>query len=102
MMYAENNMNRTQLLLDDEQDRRLREMAARQNQSLSETIRQILDEYFAEQDRRTQEEALRTLDQLDHIRESASAQYGVYEGEPVNEARQERERQVEDVWQQQS
>jgi len=95
-------MNRTQLLLDDEQDRRLREMAARQNQSLSETIRQILDEYFAEQDRRTREEALRTLDQLDRIREDATVQYGMYEGEPVNEARQEREQQAEDVWKQQS
>jgi plasmid stability protein len=102
MMYAEAIMNRTQLLLDDEQDRRLREMAARQNKSLSETLRQILDEYFAEQDRRTREEALKTLDKLDRIREEATAKYGLFEGEPVHEAREERQRQAEDVWEQQS
>lgn len=92
-------MNRAQLLLDDEQDRRLREMAAREGKSLSEVFRRILDEYFAWQDRTAQDKALNALIKLDQIREAA-AEYGVYEGEPVNEARDERERQMEDVWKQ--
>ena len=39
-------MRRAQLLLNDEQDRRLREIAIREGKSLSEMVRQILDEYF--------------------------------------------------------
>ncbi|MGC8857191.1 MAG: ribbon-helix-helix protein, CopG family [Anaerolineae bacterium] len=92
-------MHRTQLLLNDEQDHRLRHMAIREGKSISEVVRQILDEYFAEQDRKAQMEALEALKGLDRIRE-ATAQYGVYVGDPVNEAREERERQMEDVWHQ--
>lgn len=91
-------MNRAQLLLDEAQDRRLREMASRQGKSISEIVRQILDEYFAQQDRKEQEEALAALAELDQIREKATAEYGVYGGEPVHEAREERERQVEEAW----
>lgn len=92
-------MNRAQLLLDDVQDRRLREMAAREGKSISEIVRQILDEYFARQDRQAQEENLRALQMLDRIREE-TARYGVYEGDPVNQAREERDAEMEDVWQQ--
>jgi plasmid stability protein len=96
------NMNRAQLLLDDTQDRRLREMASREGKSISEVVRQILDDYFAKQDRREQEEALKALEELGQIREKAASEYGVYEGDPVNEAREERIRQVEDSWKQSS
>jgi len=46
-MNVELNMNRAQLLLNDAQDRRLREMAADRGKSISEIVRQILDEYFS-------------------------------------------------------
>ncbi len=90
-------MYRTQLLLSEEQNQRLREMAVREGKSLSEVVRQILDEYFADQDRRVQMEALAALRGLDQIRE-ITAQYGVYVGEPVNEVREERKRQMEETW----
>ncbi len=90
---------RTQLLLDDEQNRRLREMAAREGKSLSEVVRNILDEYFAWQERRAQEEKLNLLQALDRIRER-TAQQGDYEGDLVNEAREERDAEMEDVWRQ--
>ncbi len=90
---------RTQLLLDDEQNRRLREMAAREGKSLSEVVRNILDEYFAWQERRAQEEKLNLLQALDRIRER-TAQQGVYEGDLVNEVREERDAEMEDVWRQ--
>ncbi len=92
-------MNRAQVLLDDTQARRLRELAAREGKSLSEIVRQILDEYFAWQDHRSQHENLRALQALDQIREK-TAQRGMYEGDPVNQARQERDAEMENIWQQ--
>ena len=92
-------MSRNQLILDNAHDRRLREIAYREGKSISEVVRQILDEYFAEKDRQAREEALKALDELDRIREAA-ARYGVYEDDLVNEAREERLREIEDVWKQ--
>lgn len=92
-------MNRAQLLLNDAQDRRLREMAADRGKSISEIVRQILDEYFSWQDSQVQEKNLRILQALDHIREE-TAQHGVYEEDPVNQARQERDEENEDLWRQ--
>lgn len=92
-------MSRNQLILDNVHDRRLREIARREGKSISEVVRQILDEYFAEKDRQAREEALRALEGLDKIRE-ATARYGVYEGDLINEAREERDRETEDVWKQ--
>ncbi len=92
-------MHRTQLLLTDEQNQRLRKITKREGKSLSEVVRQILDEYFASQDRKAQIEALEALKKLDQIRE-ATAQDGMYEGNAVNEAREARERQIKEIWQQ--
>ena len=74
-------------------------MAAREGKSISEIVRQILDEYFAERERKAREEALEVLRALDQIREQ-TARYGVYQGDPVNEARDERDAEIEDVWRQ--
>ena len=92
-------MKRSQLILDEDNDRRLREMAYRQGKSISEIVRQILDEYFAERERKEREQSVQALRKLDQIRES-TAKFGVYEGDPVNEARQERDAEMEDVWRQ--
>lgn len=93
-------MHRTQLLLDDAQNRRLREMAARKGKSISEVLRQILAEYFAWKEQEEKQEALQALRELDRLREGLAARYGIYEGEPVQEIREERERQTEDTWKQ--
>ncbi len=92
-------MNRAQLLLNDNQNHRLREMANREGKSISEIVRQILDEYFKEQDLREQTAALEALRKLDQIRE-ASAKYGVYVGNPVEEVREERDQDMEQLWRQ--
>ncbi|WP_322805600.1 ribbon-helix-helix protein, CopG family [Thermanaerothrix sp.] len=92
-------MKRSQVILDDDNDRRLRELASREGKSISEIVRQILDAYFAERERKEREKALEVLRTLDQIREQ-TARYGVYEGDPVNEARDERDAEIEDVWRQ--
>lgn len=93
-------MHRTQLLLDDAQNRRLREMAARKGKSISEVLRQILAEYFAWKEQEEKQEALQALRELDRLREGLATRYGIYEGEPVQEIREEREHQIEDTWKQ--
>ncbi|WP_322792445.1 ribbon-helix-helix protein, CopG family [Bellilinea sp.] len=92
-------MKRSQLILDEKNDWRLRELAYREGKSISEIVRQILDEYFAERERKEREQSVQALRKLDQIRES-TAKFGVYEGDPVNEARQERDAEIEDVWRQ--
>ncbi|MFN3763854.1 MAG: hypothetical protein ACK4WK_11735 [Anaerolineae bacterium] len=41
---------------------------------------------------------LQVLAELDRIREEMEARYGVYPGDPVREAREMRERQLEEAW----
>jgi hypothetical protein len=91
-------MNRTQLLLNDAQDRRLREMASREGKSISEILRKILDEYFGEKDRQVRQQGMEVLSELDRIREKTEIEYGTQENNPVEEAREERDRQVEEAW----
>jgi hypothetical protein len=99
---AEVDMIRTQILLLPEQDRNLREAAALQGKSISEVVRDILDAYFAEQQRQKREAALQALAELEQIRNTIAEEVGVYQGDPLNEARQEREKQQEAVWKQSS
>lgn len=92
-------MKRNQLILDENNDQRLRKLAHQEGKSISEIVRQILDEYFAERERNQRERSLQALRKLDQIREQ-TARHGVYEGDPVNEARDERDAEIEDVWRQ--
>jgi len=93
---------RTQIMLDEKDQKRLRTLVERQGKSLSEFIRQLIKEYIEEQDRREEKDLLDALAELRQIREKSAEQYGVYEGNLVKEAREAREQQMEDVWKQQS
>jgi predicted DNA-binding protein len=96
-------MVRAQILLTLKQRERLERLARREGRTLSDVARRALDagldalEGCDEQARRRQKEALA---ELDHIRARARVRerYGVYEGDLVAEAREERERQQEQVW----
>ncbi len=90
-------MKRSQLILDEKNDQRLRKLAHQEGKSISEIVRQILDEYFAERERQERERSIEALHKLDQIRE-ATLKRGVYEGDLINEMRQEREAEMEDVW----
>lgn len=93
-------MIRAQILLEPEQDRNLREVAASQGKSISEVVRDILNAYFAEQERRKLEAGMQALAELDRIRNQIAEQVGVYHGDPLSEIRQERDEQLESVWKQ--
>mgnify|MGYP005840741989 CR=1 FL=1 len=94
-------MVRAQLLLTPRQRERLERLARREGRTLSDVTRRALDAGLDALEGRD-EEALRrqreALAELDRIRARVRERYGVYQGDLVAEAREERERQREQVW----
>ncbi len=93
------NLYRTQLLLEAEQHRALADIAQREGRSISEIVREIVAQYLVEQE---QEERARreieALEELTRIRKSLQEQYGLYQGNPLDDVRTEREAEMERVW----
>jgi len=83
------NQVRVQILLESRQHTALKKAARRANKSMSELMRQITDEYLARNTLGQEDEVLQALDNLKQIRERQAT----YQGDPVAEARRERERQ---------
>jgi len=94
-------MVRAQLLLTPAQRQRLERIAKREGRSLSDVARRALDAGLAVIDGDSDEalrRELQALEDINEIREQAAAQYGVYPGNPVDDAREERMRDMERVW----
>jgi len=89
---------RAQLLLRPSQHQRLREIAEREGKSISEVARGVIHRGL--ESMTEDEDALRAhqdaaLGKLRAIRETVRAEYGVFEGNLVAEARQDREEGLE-------
>ena len=86
--------HRTQILLDPEQFRRLAALARREGRSISSLTREFvqagLKAYRREQQRRTA-----ALGRLTERRGVLAERHGVYGGDPVGEAREERESEID-------
>jgi predicted DNA-binding protein len=83
---------RAQILLEPRQHERLTDLARRENRSLSDKVRDIIAHYLAEQDDEARlSEELHALANLGQIREAAAQACGIYPGDPIAEARVERE-----------
>lgn len=93
---------RAQVMLDLEDHQRLQSKCKEQGKSLSEAIREAVLRYLEDQEQLEQEKFLKTLAEIRQIREKNATRYGVYQGDLVNEARQDRERQLEEAWKQSS
>mgnify|MGYP000055979605 CR=1 FL=1 len=91
---------RAQVMLTPEDYQQLKSLAEAQGKSLSEMIREAVNRYLAEQEQLKQEQFLQALEEIRRIRQQNAARHGVYQGDLVNEAREERQRQIEDVWKQ--
>jgi len=91
-------MHRAQILLYPEQHRALSELALEEDRSISDVVRDILQQYLEERSHaaRLQRER-QALDDLRQIRERIEYRYGVYQGDLVAEARAEREAQMNTV-----
>lgn len=90
---------RAQILLEPEQHAALVEVAEREKRSISDVVRQIVDQWLERQDdQRLWEQRMHALERLTRIRERIQEQHGVYQGDLIEEARAEREEDTYRVW----
>jgi hypothetical protein len=86
--------HRSQILLEREQHKRLRQMAEREGRSISDVAREAigigLEALTGPAKARARRRTL-ALERLSAIREAARTRHGVYQGDLVAEARAERE-----------
>lgn len=81
---------RMQILLESHQYKALKREARRLNKSLSALVREITNQYLAQHTQEQGDEVLQALESLRRLRERQP----VYRGQPVVEARAQRERQM--------
>lgn len=95
-------MVRAQILLTPAERARIERLARREERTLADVTRRALDiglDVLEGSDDASLRRQRKALADLDRIREGVRARYGVYQGDLVAEAREERERQQEQVWQ---
>ncbi len=86
---------RAQVLLEPQDFDRLKALARKQGVAISQILRRAIRRYLDMEEEQEQQELLQVLGELRQIRETNAAQYGGYAGDPLDEARQERIRQME-------
>jgi hypothetical protein len=92
-------MHRTQLLLEPTQYQALRTLAHQEQRSISEVVREILDQYLEENDPRARwVRRAQALQRLSAIRPRVQRRTGVYAGDLVAEAREERDADFTRIW----
>lgn len=91
---------RAQILLEEQQHAALVEIAKSENRSISDLMREILDDWLKKQDQNKilWEKRAQAMERLNEIRERGAKRYGVYKGNLVEEARAERDADMERVW----
>ena len=90
---------RAQILLEPEQHNALAEVARRENRSISELMREIVDQWLSQQDnQRLWEQRMEALERLSQIRERIQQEYGVYQGDLIEQARADRDEDFDRVW----
>jgi hypothetical protein len=96
---SDTNLYRAQILLEPRQHRALAKAAEQQNRSVSELVREILNAWMEEHalEVRKQQD-LETLDSLRQMRLHLQEKQGVYQGDLLNEIREEREQENDAVW----
>ncbi len=95
-------MVRAQFLISPKQRERLERLARREGRSLSDVTRRAIDlglDALEELDERAARRQQEALAELDRIRAQVRERSGVYQGNLVAEAREERERQQEEACQ---
>ena len=94
-------MYRMQLLVKPEQRKRLERVAKREGRTFSDTARRALEEGLRVMEGESDslwEERLEALEYLNKLRKQIQEERGLYQGDLVNEARTERDSQLEQIW----
>ena len=93
------NKYRAQILLEPEQHAALAEAARREERSISDLVREIVDQWLEGQDHEAQlSRELRALEELTHLRLAIQEEHGIYTGDLLEEARAERDEDMDRVW----
>jgi hypothetical protein len=88
-------LHRAQILLDKQQHLRLEELARESGRSMSEVVRQIMDEHFDKLSaNEATRDALAALDELDQMRAGIEARQGMLDSSALDESRDERDREL--------
>lgn len=94
-------MYRMQLLLKPEQRERLKRVAKREGRTFSDTARRAIEAGLRVMEGDSDavwEKRLEALEFLDGLRKRIQEERGEYQGDLVDDARVERETQIERVW----
>lgn len=94
-------MYRMQILLKPEQRERLKRVAKREGRTFSDTARRALEEGLRVMEGDSDEiwkQRREALEALNSLRKQIQEEKGVYQGDLVNDARTERENQVDRTW----
>jgi predicted transcriptional regulator len=87
---------RTQILLEPEQHRKLKEIAQYEGRSVSELMREILRDYLDEQERgKARLRELQALAELARVNDLIRERQGVYQQDLIAEVRDERDQDIE-------
>lgn len=90
---------RTQVLLEREQHESLQQLAAAAGRSMSEVIREAVAVYLVDHSKEWKKrQALDVIARLSELRQQLVAEFGMYEGDLLAEAREERDADMERVW----
>jgi hypothetical protein len=93
------NKYRAQILLEPKQHEALAEAAQREDRSVSDLMREIVQRWLEAQDRQTQlTRELEALDELTRMRLAIQEEHGIYTGNLLEEARAERDEDMDRVW----
>ncbi|MGQ9555857.1 MAG: ribbon-helix-helix protein, CopG family [Anaerolineae bacterium] len=91
-------LQRTQVLLEEQQQRTLAQMARNEGKSLSALLREIVQSYIEERLKEAdKKQALEALEYLAEMRKAIEQRSGVHPGDLVAEVRAEREAQIDRV-----
>jgi len=94
-------MYRAQILLDPQQRRKLEEIARREGRTISDVTRRVLDAGLETLESETEVWQKRGQILAD-LRGRRAKQPGEYRGDLINEARQEREDELDRLWRSES
>jgi hypothetical protein len=85
--------------LEPEQHEALSEAALREDRSISDLMREIVQRWLEAQDRQTQlTRELQVLDELTRMRLAIQEEHGIYTGDLLEEARAERDEDMDRAW----
>jgi hypothetical protein len=92
-------MDTLEIVLEPDQHQALIEIARCEGRSISDLVREILEQYLTGQDREVQtQREIRAIGELTQIRRQIQEQHGVYGVDPVAKVREERDQDMKRVW----